>query len=218
MRVPRPGYDERPPGQSEAPAYALQVLADRLVAVTTFGYRYSLNDGASWNESTGDPANPTKGEMVAYDGNVYALSNLGGCTVSSDNGVSYSSFNAGLTPVDQVAQEEFHAAGTRLYLGALQDLYYVSGSTVGINSVNNTELPSPYPSLFTDGFFVDLSNIDDARTVILIDASGKEVARQNGVANSVVHVERNGIAAGQYRCLMIDLNGNRALLGTVIAE
>ena len=120
--------------------------------------------------------------------------------------------------MDQVAQEKFHVAGTRLYLGALQDLYYITGSTVDLNSLSNTELPSPYPSLFTDGFTVDLSTIDDARTVILIDATGKEVARQNGVANSVIRVERNGLAAGQYRCLMIDRSGNRALLGTVIAE
>ena len=198
--------------------YALEVLPNRGVAVTTLGYRYSLNDGAAWSESTGDPANPTKGEMVAYDGKIYALSNQGGCTVSIDNGLTYSSFNTGLTPVDQVAQEKFHVAGTRLYLGALQDLYYITGSTVDLNSLSNTELPSPYPSLFTDGFTVDLSTIDDARTVILIDATGKEVARQNGVANSVIRVERNGLAAGQYRCLMIDRSGNRALLGTVIAE
>jgi len=199
--------------------YAVQVLADRLVAVTTFGYRYSLNYGAtSWSESTGDPTNPTKGEMVSYDGKIYALSNQGGCTVSLDNGVTYSSFNTGLTPVDQVAQEKFHASGTRLYLGALQDLYYVNGTTVGMNAVNTTELPSPYPSLFTDGFFVDLTSFDDACTVVLIDASGKEVTRQNGAANSVVHVERNGLASGHYRCFLIESNGNRALLGTVIAE
>ena len=113
----------------------MQVLADRLVAVTTFGYRYSLNYGGTWSESTGDPNNPTKGEMVAYDGKVYALSNQGGCTVSLDNGVTYASFNTGLTPVDQVAQEKF-------MLPALGCTWCVAGSllyqwtTVGMNEVN----------------------------------------------------------------------------------
>ena len=53
---------------------------------------------------------------------------------------------------------------------------------------------------------------------MLIDASGKEVTKHNGAANTVVHVERNGLASGYYRCFLIDSNGNRALLGTVIAE
>lgn len=198
--------------------YAVQAVAGRLVAVTTFGYRYSTNDGATWIDSTGDPANPTKGEMVAYDGKIFALSNSGGCAVSLDNGASYAAFNTGLSPVDQVAQEKFHASGTRLYLGALQDLYYINGSTVDINSATSSEMPVPYPSLFVDGFNVDLTSVDDAYAVIVIDVSGKEVARQIGVSNSIVRMDRNGIASGQYRCMMIDRKGNRALLGTVIAE
>lgn len=200
--------------------YAIEKVGNRLIAITAFGFRYSDNAGATWSESTGDISNPTKGELIAFDGMVIGITGDNtGCIMSTNNGVSYTAFNTGLAPVDAVSQEEFHATPERLYMGALLGMYKMDASNVGIATPDAVDLPHPYPSPFTDGFNLELNERFARGTIVLIDASGREVRSLPNTSAGTVRIEREGLPSGPYRCLFLDAgSGERMLLGTVIAQ
>lgn len=200
--------------------FAIQKVGNRIHIIGSNGYQYSDNGGMNWSNATGGVATPTKGELIAYNGNLYALTGTSsGCLRSTNNGVSYSAFNTGLAPVDVVSNEEFHASPTTLYMGALTDLYSIPGSTVDLADAEASVPPLPYPTAFEDGFTIDLSGQPANSTVLLIDASGREVRRINGLPSAPVRIERGTLVAGRYLCQLIDpTSGLQRSLGQVIAQ
>jgi len=198
--------------------YAIQIVTGRLVIISTFGYRYSTNDGATWTNATGALASPTKGELIAYDGKLYAISGTNaGTLISTDNGSSYSAFNTGLAPIDAVSQEQFHASATRLFLGAFSDLYSIPGSTVGISGNTVMVAANVFPTVFSTGFTVDLSGYHGNSTLLLLDASGREVLHREGLQAGISFIARNGLASGRYSAVVIH-QGAIVYRSAVIAE
>lgn len=199
--------------------YAVQFAGGRLHIISTFGYRYSTTDGASWTNSTGGPANPSRGELIAFDGKLYAITGTNsGVLRSLDNGASYSAYNDGLTPIDAVAQEQFHASGNTLYMGAFSDLYSITGSSVGLGEMDGNDRVAVYPTVFQEGFTVDLEMLEQPASLVMTDASGRTVFRAD-VRNERTFVPRTGLAAGAYRLLILDSRTGTVLQrGAVIAE
>jgi hypothetical protein len=73
--------------------------------------------------------------------------------------------------------------------------------------------------VFTDGFQIDLSAFQAGSTLLIIDGSGREVAQRSGLPGALVRVDRNGLAQGTYRLVLVNAgDGRRMALGTVIAE
>ena len=200
--------------------FAIQKVGNRIHIIGSNGYQYSDNGGVNWSTATGGVSAPTKGELIAYNGNLYALTGTNsGCLRSTNNGVSYTPFNTGLSPVDVISNEEFHASPTTLFMGALTDLYSIPGSTVDIAANEASPLPMPYPTAFEDGFTIDLSGQPANATVLLIDASGREVRRITGLPSAPVRIERGTLVAGRYHCQLIDpASGLQRSLGQVIAQ
>lgn len=203
--------------------YAVQGDASRMVIISTFGYRYRNYTGGNWQawqNATGAPANPTAGELIQYDGKYWACA-IGTSDVlrSTNNGQSWSSYNTNVDALDLIAQYCFHAGGTTLYMGTLTHLYSHAGTTTSVDESSATELPQPFPTLFTDHFSVDLSGSASGSAIALIDASGKQVAYQAGLSSGLVTVARGELRAGTYRVMLVDPSaGKRSLLGTVIAQ
>lgn len=200
--------------------FGIQGNGNRLVVVSTFGFRYSEDGGASWTNAPGVTA-PTKGELIRYDGKFWSFA---GSTTSSvyrsiDNGTSWTAYTTGLGVVDAIAQEEFHASGTTLYLGCLQDIYGHDGTTVDVEEVVLNPLPKPYPSLFYEGFNIDLSTQPAGGTIVLVDAMGREVQRHTDLPSTLVHIERDGLPTGTYRVMLLNsAEGVMLPLGAVVAE
>jgi hypothetical protein len=198
--------------------YAIQAVNGRLIVISTFGYRYSVNDGANWTNATGAVASPTKGELIAYDGKLYAITGTNtGALVSTDNGSSYTAFNDGLAPIDVVSQEQFHATGSRLFLGAFSDLYSVPGSTVGVAEDRTTVAVPVYPTVFNTDFTVDLSSLNGHSTVLLLDAGGREVLRKEEVTANKMIIARSGLATGRYTVVVMQ-HGSAIHHSPVIAQ
>lgn len=200
--------------------YAVKKAGNRLIIISSFGFRYSDNGGANWSESTGDINNPTKGELIDFDGKIIGITGSNtGCIASINNGVSYTDFNTGLSPVDAVSQEEFHTSSGRLYMGAALGLYKIDGSNVGVEAAAGNTLPLPYPSPFSEAFHLDTDERFADGTFLLIDATGREVAAQRSSGTGRLRMERNGLPAGAYRLMFVDArSGERRPLGTVIAQ
>ncbi len=204
--------------------FSIQKAGNRLVKISSFGYRYSDNEGGSWTTATGSgiPANITKGELIAYNGNLYAITGQSGvnsCLISTNNGVSYTPYTDGLTALSQFGLEKFHASGTNLFIGTIQDLYRIVGTTVGLEDGAETTYPAPYPTLFDDGFQLDLSAQDGNSTLVLLDALGREVLRRENLPATPVRIERGTLVAGRYLCMLVNPKaGTRMALGTVIAQ
>jgi hypothetical protein len=158
-----------------------------------------------------------RSQLILYDGKYFAITGTSqGVLRSTDQGASWTSFNGGFTPNDAISQEEFHASGTKLYVGALFDIYSIDGTTTAVEETFDEVLPQPYPTVFTDGFQVDLSGLGGGR-VRLLDSSGRVVADHEGLPGRLVRIERNGLAQGNYR-VVFERSGRRSLLGTVIAD
>lgn len=201
--------------------FGIQGNGNRLVVVSTFGFRYSDNGGSSWTNAPGVTA-PTKGELIRYDGKFWSIAGSTTTSVyrSSDNGATWAAYTTGLGVVDAIAQEEFHASGTTLYLGCLQDIYGHPGTTVDVEEETATgDLPEPYPTLFTDGFTIDLSSQPSGSTVVLFDAMGREVQRRTDLPAAPVRIAREGMLTGTYRVMLLD-PAKRMMtpLGAVVAE
>jgi len=200
--------------------YAVTAVNNRLIIISSFGYRFSNDDGATWTNSTGAPANPTKGELIAFDGKIYSISGTNsGSFVSLNNGASYSEFNTGLAPIDVVSQEQFHASGNRLYMGTFSDIYSLTGSSVGFFEPAVRSSFKMYPSPFAEGFTVDLSDMAAGSTLLILDATGREVRRIPGLHASEQYIPRSGLASGRYSVVLEEgSTGKQAFAGSIIAE
>jgi hypothetical protein len=197
---------------------AVQVVPGRLVIISNFGYRYSTNDGLNWTNAIGAVANPTKGELIAYDGKLFAITGTNsGVLVSIDNGNSYTAFNAGLTPIDAVSQEQFHATGTKLYLGTFSDIYSIPGSTVSLDNNFGTAGLTVSPSLFNEGFDVDFERSAGTHGLLLIDASGRIIEQWTDLGMGRIHLARGNWAAGRYTLVLLK-NGQRVAHKGVVAQ
>ncbi|MEO8590811.1 MAG: hypothetical protein ABI432_15655 [Flavobacteriales bacterium] len=208
-------------GSSNFQTYGIAGFGNRLVVISAFVFRYSTNNGNTWTAGTGGPTSTSKGEIIRYDGKYWAIA--GGATTSVyrsiNEGATWTVYNTGLGAVDAIAQEEFHAAGTKLYLGCLQDIYSHVGTTVGTEEIGTAALPLPYPTVFSEHFTVDLSAQPAGNSIVLIDAMGREVQRRSNLPSTPVQIERNGILAGTYRVMLFDPStGTMVPLGAVIAE
>jgi hypothetical protein len=201
--------------------YSVQKVVNRLHIIATDGYWYSDNNFATRTAATGAMSNPTRGELIAYDGKLFAITgdNTLGCRVSNNNGVSYTAFNTGLTPLSLFGLEKFHATPTNLYMGTIQDLYRVGGSTVGVEEAAADALPAPYPTLFVEGFNLDLGSREGPATLIMLDGMGREVRREANLPAAPVYIDRGNLVAGRYLCLLLDpTEGTMRPLGSVIAQ
>lgn len=198
--------------------YSIQGTPTRLVCISDAGYRFSTNGGTTWQNATGGVATPlAKSQLILYDSKYFAITGGSqGVLQSVNQGASWTAFNTGFTANDAISQEEFHASGTKLYVGALFDIYSIDGTTTAVDDANAAALPHPYPTVFTDGFQVDLSGLGGGR-VLLLDASGRVVADHSDLPGQLVRIERNGLAPGNYR-VVLERSGRRSLLGTVIAD
>lgn len=202
--------------------YSVEATPSRIVALTTFGAKFSTNGGTTWTNSTNYPvANPTAGsELVSYDSKFFAITKSGstGCHRSLDGGATWEAYNTGLSPQNTFAQEDFHASGNNLFIICALDVYSTAGSTVGIASQPDVVLPAPFPTAFTEGFRVDLTGTDAGSTIVLIDATGREAMRAANLPSGLVNIDRRGLANGTYHCMLINAHtGTSRKLGSVIA-
>ena len=210
-------------GTSNFAVFAVQAVGNRLVALSGLGARYSTNEGQTWTNSTNYPVAipPAGSELIAYDNKYWAITKSSslGCYRSLDNGVTWSAFNTGFGAADAFSQEEFHASGNNLYIACLFDSYSTPGTTTAISDEAGTELPVPFPTVFTDQFTVDMSTVGAGKTLVLMDASGREVRRQGNVPAAPVRIERGNLLAGRYQVMIMDpITGTMRPLGAVIAE
>lgn len=205
---------------SQFTMYAIQGTPSRLVCISDFGYQYSNNGGASWTTVTPAPATPNaNAQLILYDGKYFAISGTNnGVLRSTNNGQTWQQFNTGLSGFDATNQEEFHASGTKLYLGALFDLYSIDGTTLAVDDAAPSLSGRAFPTSFQNGFTVELPNdLSNARLVIT-DASGRIVREQRAVGGNQ-WVARESLAAGAYRASVVSQRGDQLIdLGTVIAE
>lgn len=177
--------------------YSLAASNGRLVVASAFGIRYSPDGGANWMDATGGPASPTNGELVAFDGKLYALfDSPAGCLRSSDDGTSWTDYNTGFSLVDQAAQEEFFVHGNTLYCTALFDIYSITGSGSGIHGTSAPTSFSALPTVFSDGFL--LQNFTADGTVRMMDAMGRDVRIINVLKGQPLWIQRAGAPAGAY--------------------
>lgn len=191
--------------------FSLARSGSSLVIVSSFGIRYSTNNGTSWQDATGDPASPSKGELAALDGQLYALvGGQNGCLRSVNNGVTWSTYVDGMGQVDASAQEELHVTPTRLYCTALFDVYTLDGIGSGVQPILPRADARAWPSLFDDGFHV-MSPVD--AMLRLVDGTGRTVRMERIPAARATWIPRLGLAAGSYRCMLQDLAG-RNIRGT----
>lgn len=197
--------------------YGLEQAGTNLVILSTFGYRYSTNGGATWNDATGDPAAPTKGELAGYDGALYANTGSStGCVKSIDNGATWTAFNTGLGAIDQAALEEFHIAGTRMYVTALFDVYYITGLGTGLDAQGSDGV-LVRPTVFEGSFSITVPAGSAVRSLWIMDAQGRTV-RTLPLTAGTTEVPCADLAAGAYVLRGIAATGNAIPLGTVIAR
>ena len=200
--------------------YGIQGTPGRLVCISDFGYRYSTNGGASWTNGTGAPAVSNTAQLILYNNIYYAISgNNAGVYRSMNQGVSWQIYNTGLSAFDAIAQEEFHANGENLYLGALFDIYNIEGTTVAVNGPTASSEALIHPTLFSEGFTVVVPEDMMADEVLLLDATGRIALRHPITSKGQVRVERNGLSAGLYQAMLITSDGARVKgLGPVVAD
>lgn len=200
--------------------FGVAAAGSNLVMLSTFGVRYSTNNGTSWTDATGTPTSLADGEIIAYDGKVFVIvPNQTGIYRSIDNGASFSAYNGGVSVIDLVSLEEFFADGNLLYVGSFTDIYSAAGSTVGVE----TEAPALsaylYPTVFEDGFTAVMPEGQDPVSLVLFDAQGREALRVDGLGGGEHHIDRSGVKAGTYRCVVMGTDGTRTgRVGTVIAR
>lgn len=195
----------------------LAVNGSRLIASTTFGMRYSDNGGANWTNGTGGPANPDRAEMAVQDGIIYVHGGNTGCFRSMDNGASWTLWNTGLSEIDQVSLEQFHVGPDRLYVCAIFDIYSVPSTGVGLAPIAREEV-ALFPTLFDDGFQLELPASAAGSSLLLMDATGRVLRRVHAMQGGINRIARQGLATGTYRCLL-DMPGEKpAFVGTVVAQ
>ncbi|MBK9275971.1 MAG: exo-alpha-sialidase [Flavobacteriales bacterium] len=200
--------------------FGVAAAGSNLVMVSTFGVRYSTNNGATWNDATGTPTSLADGEIIGYDGKVYLiLPNQTGIYRSIDNGVTFAAYNGGVSVIDLVSLEEFFADGSLLYVGSFTDIYSVAGSTVAVEEASPAPSAYLYPTVFESGFTAVMPEGQSQVSLVLFDAQGREVLRVDGLGAGEHRIERGGLKAGTYRCVVEGADGSRkGRVGTVIAR
>jgi hypothetical protein len=201
--------------------YAVQGSPSRMVCLSDFGWRWSNDNGTSWNDVSGEPAPSSTSQLILYDGKYFAISGPTGAGVfqSLNGGQTWSAYNSGLGAVDLFLLDEFHASGTNLYLSTGLDLYSIEGTTLDVGTAQREDQVDIYPTVFSDGFTVDLSSDDTGSLLLMIDAMGREVLRQNVVSMGKLRIERGTLTTGAYRVMLLPANwGHARDLGTVIAD
>lgn len=200
--------------------YAIQGTPTRLVCISDFGYQYSTNGGNEWSTVLPAPAPPNaNAQLILYDGKYFAITGTNtGVLRSTNNGQSWQAFNTGLVGFDATNQEEFHASGTKLYLGALFDLYSIDGTTLAVDDAAPALSGRAFPTAFQAGFTVELpSELAEGR-LVLLDVSGR-IVREQRVSTGSQWVAREGLAPGAYRASVRNAQGTPLIdLGTLIAE
>jgi hypothetical protein len=178
--------------------YSLASINNTLVIVSSFGIRYSTNGGSSWLEASGDPASPAKGELVAFDGKLYALVGTStGCLRSTDNGATWSAFIAGFTTVDAQSQEEFYATSQTLYCTALFDVYSLPSTGTAVEDVTAASAPRVFPTVSNNGF--TLSSPSATGHLMLFDGLGRQVLNEVLAQPGDQFVPRGSLASGLYQ-------------------
>ena len=197
--------------------YSLAAIGNRLVIACTFGIRYSTDNGNSWIDATGDPGNPTKGELIAFDGILYCVLNQVGCLRSLDNGTTWSDWNTGFSIVDAQAQEEFFPNGNTLYCTALFDIYTLTASGSAINDGTRPQQASIFPTLVDNGFTV--RGCEERGLFRLIDSTGRSVRDIPLQAKTDFWIERGTLLPGVYSAVHMALNsGTVVRLGRVVLQ
>ncbi len=198
--------------------YSLASINNTLVIVSSFGIRYSINGGSSWSDASGDPVSPAKGELVAFDGKLYALvGTTTGCIRSTDNGASWSAFITGFSPVDAQSQEEFYATSQTLYCTALFDVYSLPSTGTAVPETAERSLPRIYPTVSSSGF--TLSSPSDAGHLRLFDGLGRQVLDHVLTQPGELFVPRGSLTTGLYQAFFLP-SGSAATvrLGAVVLE
>lgn len=218
------GVSWTPDPNSNFSCYAVQGTPTRMVIVSAFGYRYRNFSGgtwqSTWTNATGGPANPSGGELILYDSKFWSISNTNNTIYrSTNNGQTWTTYAGGIVSPDTFSQYEFHAAGNILFLGTLTHLYGHPGTTTGEPELADAGLPLPYPTLFTEGFNVDLSDLPAGQQLLLVDALGREALRTSEQPKALVRVERGSLPQGTYRLIALDpVLGARHVLGALVAQ
>lgn len=195
-------------------AYGITTSGANIVILSTFGYRYSSNGGTTWNDATGDPAAPTEGEVASYDGLLYAGTGID-LLRSMDDGASWSSYTGGIGVVDVASLEEFVPAGTRFYVTALLDIYYIDGIGLEVQAPSTPSDLHAWPNPTGDGALLVIP--EGGRRLDLIDATGR-IIRSVPAVEGKFRTERNGLPAGTYRAVVRDLNGKAVASATLVVE
>jgi photosystem II stability/assembly factor-like uncharacterized protein len=214
------GDNWQPVTGSQFAMYGIQGTPTRLVCISDFGYQYSNNAGASWTTVTPAPAAPNaNAQLILYDGKYFAITGTSaGVLRSTNNGQSWQAFNTGLGGFDATVQEEFHASGTKLYMGALFDMYSIDGTTLAVDEPTEAIMGRVYPTVFRDGFTAEMPMDMRSGRLVMLDAAGRTVRDLRLVAGTQ-WVSCEGLAAGTYRAEVRDERGARLIdLGTLIAE
>ncbi|MFZ1694415.1 MAG: hypothetical protein WAT74_14560 [Flavobacteriales bacterium] len=201
--------------------YGVQGTASRLVIISSLGYRYSTNGGSTWNNATGTPNSPTGGELILYDGAYWAINTASPMDVlrSTNNAQSFSVYEGGLQGADVISQNAFHASGNTLYLGCFTNIYGHPGTTLGVTDAQPEELSIPYPTVFTDGFFLNADADQIGNAVVLFDGSGREVLRQVLSSQGINWIQRAGLSAGTYHAALAERSsGLLHPLGKLVAQ
>ncbi|MCB0795222.1 MAG: hypothetical protein KDB88_10840 [Flavobacteriales bacterium] len=189
--------------------YGIAASGNNLIITSVFGYRWSSNGGATWNDASGDPASPTDGELIAFDGKLYALSGTSNaCFRSVDDGQSWSAFNAGFSMIDAGAQEEFHVSGSTLFCTALFDVYKIEGMSTGLLAQQDVPAAWIHPSIVQDGFNVVVPDGDRNVLLQLFDVRGMEVMRVTLNDAGAQWISRGSLACGTYTYTLRSMAGN----------
>jgi hypothetical protein len=194
--------------------YGIASSGANIVILSTFGYRYSDDGGSTWNDATGDPASPTEGELVSFDGALYA--NTGSDLLrSQDDGATWSSFTVGIGAIDIASLEEFVPAGTRLHITALFDIYYIDGIGTDVSTVSHPLEAEFHPNPAREGTVLEVP--PGAHRLDLLDASGRMV-RTYAVRGGRFTLQRDVLRSGPYRAIVVDQHGSALAGATVVFE
>ncbi len=213
------GLNWSPMGSVNYTVYGVAGTGGNLVMVSTFGMRYSNNGGASWSNSTGTPTSLSDGEIIAYDGKIYAIApDQTGIFRSTNNGSSFSAYNGGIPLVDLISLEEFFADGSTLYAGSFTDIYSTPGSTTGMADADGAAATVLHPTVFDDAFTAVLPAGHEGGILVLLDATGRMVLQVNGLAAGPNRIDRGTLPAGAYHCVLLAEGQAAGHIGTVIAR
>lgn len=201
--------------------YAIASNGGNLIALTTFGYRYSNNNNASWTDATGDPASPTGGDIAVFDGKVYAtvVTGAGGSTsdmlVSLNSGLTWASVASGIGATDLISMQEFFVSPSNLYIGALLDIYTISDNNVSTPEAAFEQFTIA-PNAFEASFIVTGPQVVVGDRFELLDMSGRLVRIEPAAGRSTT-IARGDLVSGAY-LLMVDHNGARTFVGRLTAQ